>query len=86
MKSLLAIQNERRLLERRQVGYERRSFVDRRIKSSYVDKERRQKQRRVIEDRRMKERRMYDFQKNILQKDVLEKEEYELIVSRGLDE
>ena len=85
-KSLLALQNDRRMAERRHVGYERRNISDRRKKSEEVSEERRRKERRVLHERRMQERRMYDFQKNIMKKDVLEKEEHALITSRGLDE
>ncbi len=85
-KSLLAIQNDRRSSERRQVGSERRSLPDRRQKSVEVNEDRRRKQRRILEQRRMQERRMHNFQTNILNKDVLEKEEHALIISSGLDE
>ena len=86
MKSLLSIQNERRLSERRQEAYERRGIQDRRTAYAPVAEERRQMERRVLEERRIKERRMDDFQKNIMRKDVLEPEEHALITSRGLDE
>jgi hypothetical protein len=85
-KSLLALQNDRRMAERRHVGYERRNLPDRRKKSEEVSEERRRKERRVLHERRMQERRMHDFQTNIMKKDVLEKEEHALITSRGLDE
>ena len=85
-KSLLALQNDRRIAERRHAGYERRNLPDRRKKSEEVSEERRRKERRVLHERRMQERRMHDFQTNIMKKDVLEKEEHALITSRGLDE
>lgn len=85
-KSLLALQNDRRMAERRHVGYERRNLPDRRKKSEEVSEERRRKERRILHERRMQERRMHDFQTNIMKKDVLEKEEHALITSRGLDE
>ncbi len=85
-KSLLALQNDRRMAERRHVGYERRNLPDRRKKSEEVSEERRRKERRILHERRMQERRMHEFQKNIMKKDVLEKEEHALITSRGLDE
>ena len=85
-KSLLALQNDRRMAERRHAGYERRNLPDRRKKSEEVSEERRRKERRVLHERRMQERRMHDFQTNIMKKDVLEKEEHALITSRGLDE
>ena len=85
-KSLLALQNDRRIAERRHVGYERRNLPDRRKKSEEVSEERRRKERRILHERRMQERRMHDFQTNIMKKDVLEKEEHALITSRGLDE
>ena len=85
-KSLLALQNDRRIAERRHVGCERRNLPDRRKKSEEVSEERRRKERRILHERRMQERRMHDFQTNIMKKDVLEKEEHALITSRGLDE
>ena len=38
-KSLLALQNDRRMAERRHVGYERRNLPDRRKKSEEVSEE-----------------------------------------------
>ena len=85
-KSLLGLQNDRRIAERRRVGFERRILSDRRKKSEEFSEERRKKERRILEERRMQERRMRDFQTNIMKKDILEPEEHALITSRGLDE
>ncbi len=85
-KSLLGLQNDRRIAERRHSGYERRNLPDRRNKSVEVSEERRRVQRRIHEERRMQDRRMDEFQKNVMKKDVLEKEEHALITSRGIDE
>jgi len=85
-KSLLGLQNDRRIAERRHSGYERRNLPDRRNQSVEVSEERRRVQRRIHEERRMQDRRMDEFQKNVMKKEVLEKEEHALITSRGIDE